>query len=160
MGLLDYVVNRSFANVKASRVVVFPGDRASRGYVVRSEADELRIRSFIKLFYVARSSIVLLALWLAAEWSKDINNALGRPDEHLLRTSGVVLGTYLFIMGTPYLLLRWTYEKAIASFVSAQDEVVILGKGVAGRRWAVVIAMITLGIAIVVLFAFHVIRWT
>ena len=52
------------------------------------------------------SAVVLLGIWLAAEWSKDINNALGRPDEHLLRTIGIVLGAYLLIMVVPYLLLR------------------------------------------------------
>jgi hypothetical protein len=158
MGLLDSLVDRSFANEEAGRVVVFPGDRRTRGYIVRSNADELRIRSFLKLFYVARSSVFLLGLWLAAGWSKDINNALGRPDEHLLRTSGVIFGTYLLILGTPYLLLRRTYEKAIVNFVSTQDEVVILEKGAVGRRWSVIIAVITLGIAIAVLFAFHVMQ--
>lgn len=158
MGLLDSVVNRSFADEKAGRVVMFPGDRRTRGYVVRSEADELKIKSFLKLFYVARSAVVLLGLWLAAEWSKDISNALGRPDEHLLRTIGIVIGIYLLIMVIPYLLLRRTYEKAKMNFVSAQDEVVVFENVVGGQRWSVVIAVITLGIAIVMLFALHVIQ--
>jgi hypothetical protein len=158
MGILDSVVSRSFTNEKAGRVVVFPGDRGNRGYVVRSESDELRIRSFLKLFYVARSSVAVLGLWLASEWSKDINYALGRPDEHLLRTGGVVLGSYLLIMVAPYLLLRKIYEKGIVSFVSAQDEVLGSARSAIGQRWAVIIGVSTLVIAIVALFVFHIIR--
>jgi hypothetical protein len=40
MGLLDSIVSNAFRDEKAGRVVVFSGDRRSRGYIVRSAAEE------------------------------------------------------------------------------------------------------------------------
>ncbi len=70
---------------KAGRVVVFPGDRRNRGYVVKSESKESRIRSFLKMFFYAHISILLLGNFLAMEWSRELNHALGRPTAHLYR---------------------------------------------------------------------------
>ena len=158
MGLLDSLVSRSFTKEKAGLVVVFPEDRRSRGYIVQSQSDERKIRSFLKLFYVARSSVVLFGIWLASESSRDLNNALGRPEEHVLRSAGVVLGAYLLLAAAPYMLLRRVYGKAIAYFVSAQDEVVVASGRANGRRGMVLIGVGTLVIAMVTLFAFHLIR--
>jgi hypothetical protein len=158
MGLLDFVVDKSFRDEKDGRVVVFPGDHHNRGYVVRSESDEVKIRSFLKLFYFARSSVALLGLWLAIEWSKDVNYALGRPAEHLLRTLSIFAGMCSLVMLFPYLLLWRTYKKALLSFVSVHDEILVSGKSAAGRRWGVVAGLATLVLATLALLVFHWIR--
>jgi len=51
MGLIDAIVDRSFRDTPAGRVVVFSGDPRKRGYVVKSLAEEKRIKSFLKMFY-------------------------------------------------------------------------------------------------------------
>lgn len=48
MGLLDSIVAKSFRDEKAGRVVVFTGDRRNRGYVVKSESEELEDQIFSK----------------------------------------------------------------------------------------------------------------
>jgi hypothetical protein len=62
MGLIDALVSRSFRDTPAGRVVVFSGDPRKRGYLVRSPADEQRIRSFLKMFYFAELSILSLGM--------------------------------------------------------------------------------------------------
>src|SRR6202045_4255504 len=69
MGLVDSIVGKGFRDEKAGRVVVFAGDRRNRGYVVKSAAEELKIRSFLKMFYFAHLSILLLGGLLANAWS-------------------------------------------------------------------------------------------
>jgi hypothetical protein len=51
MALLDFIVDANFRSEAVGRVVVFPGDRRHRGYVVKSQAEELKIRSFLRMFY-------------------------------------------------------------------------------------------------------------
>jgi len=46
MGLINYLVGAQFRDEKAGRVIVFPGDRRGRGYVVKSEADESKSDPF------------------------------------------------------------------------------------------------------------------
>jgi hypothetical protein len=48
MGLLDALVSSCFRDDQAGRVVVLPVDRRIRGYLVKSEPDELKIRAFLK----------------------------------------------------------------------------------------------------------------
>jgi hypothetical protein len=127
MGLIDYVVRANFRDEKAGRVVVFPGDRRGRGYVVKSEAEEARIRSFLKMFFFAQFSILLLGNFLANGWAHDLNYALGRPILHLYRAMGIAAGIYLLVVGVPYFLLWRSYKKAFLSFASAQDEVPVSG---------------------------------
>jgi len=79
MALLDSIVGACFRDEKAGRVVIFSGDRRARGYIVRSESEELKIRSFLKMFYFAHFSILFPGYFLASEWSRDIYHALGRP---------------------------------------------------------------------------------
>jgi hypothetical protein len=76
MAFLDSIVGACFRDEEAGRVVVFSGDRPTRGYVVRSESEELKIRSFLKMFYFAHFSILLLGYSLASEWSRGIYHAL------------------------------------------------------------------------------------
>jgi hypothetical protein len=138
-----------FRNEKAGRVVVFPWNRRNRGYVVRSEAEELKIRSFLKMFNYAYFSILLLGYFLASEWSRELSYALGRPAKHLLRTGGTFLGIYFLVVGVPYFFLWRTYKKAYLSFVSAQDQVLVSGKRAGQQPWIVIgVALIALGILI------------
>jgi hypothetical protein len=85
-------------------VVVFNGDIRNRAYVVRSLTDELKIKSFLKMFYFAHFSILLLAMLVANVCATFFNNleGFGRPAEHLLRTVGVSLGCYSLLVGVPY----------------------------------------------------------
>ena len=78
MALLDSIVSANFRSENAGRVVLFPGDRRHRGYLVKSSAEEQKIRSFLKMFYCAHFSILFLGYFLATEWSRDIYHVLGR----------------------------------------------------------------------------------
>ena len=85
MGLIDAIVDRSFRETQSGRVVVFSGDRRKRGYLVRSVAEEKKIRSFLKMFYFAHLYILVFgllfsqgcALWLAYA-------SFERPAHHLV----------------------------------------------------------------------------
>jgi hypothetical protein len=134
MSLLDLIVDANFRSEDAGRVVVFPGHPRHRGYVVKSESEELKIRAFLKMFYFAHFSILSLGILLLSAWATDINHILGRPEEHFVRTVGVVIGIYSLLVGLPYLLLWRSYKKALLSFVSAQDEVVVSGKSASQQR--------------------------
>ena len=128
MGLINYLVGAQFRDENAGRVIVFPGDRAGRGYVVKSEAEESRIRAFLKMFYFAHLSILMLGNFLAMEWSTGLNHELGRPAAHFYRAMGIGVGIYFVVVGVPYLLLWRSYKKAFVSFTAAQDEVLVSGK--------------------------------
>lgn len=158
MGLLDSIVGKSFRDEKAGRVVVFTGDRRNRGYVVRSESEELKIRSFLKMFYFAHFSILLLGMLVANAWSTFMIHihAFGRPDAHLPRTVGIFLAIYSLLVGAPYFLLWRSYKKARLSFVSAQDEVLVSGMS-AGRQTWIVLAGLTV-LALVALGLFYSLR--
>jgi len=133
MGLLDHIVSQSFRDEEVGRVVVFTADRRHRGYLVKSEADERKIKSFLKMFLSAHFSILILGYFLGSAWSMELNYALGRPAAHLYRTFGIALGVYSVVVGLPYFLLWRSYKKSLLSFVSPQDEVYVSGKR-AGRR--------------------------
>jgi hypothetical protein len=147
MGLLDSIVGKSFRDEKAGRVVVFAGDRRHRGYVVKSNSEELKIRSFLKMFYAAHLSILLLGMLVANAWSTFIVHLqeLGRPAAHLLRTEGIYLGIYSLVVGLPYFLLWRSYKKAFLSFVSVQDEVLVSHRSWDRQSWIVSLWLIALG---------------
>ena len=147
MGLLDSVVGRAFRDEKAGRVVVFSGDRRKRGYLVKSEADELKIRSFLKIFTIAQCSILGLGMLVANAWSTFLIHidSFGRPAAHLLRVGGIFLGIYSLVVLTPYFFLWRSYKKALLTFVSVQDEVVVSGRSAGRQPWIVSLALITLG---------------
>lgn len=158
MGFLDSIVGRSFRDEKAGRVVVFSGDRRGRGYLVKSEAEELKIRSFLKMFLFAHLSILLLGMLVANAWSTFVINLqeFGRPAEHLLRSEGISLGIYAVVVLLPYFLLWRSYKKALPSFVSVQDEVVVSGRNRARQPWTVAAliafgALLLLGVILVLL---------
>lgn len=148
MGLLDLLVAPCFRDEKAGRVVIFPGDRRNRGYVVRSEAEELKIRAFLKMFFCAHASILLLGGLLASGWSTDLRHVLDRQAAHVLRTEGIFLGMYLLVVGVPYFLVWRTYKKAFVSFISPQDEVLVSGKRPRQQKVLLAVAMIAFAIAI------------
>jgi hypothetical protein len=155
MSVLDSIVGAAFRDEKAGRVVVFSGDRRNRGYIVRSAAEELKIKSFLKMFYFAHFSILFLGMLLANAWSMFFVNldGFGRPAAHLLRSEGIFLAVYSLVVGAPYFLLWRSYKEAFLGFVSAQDEVSVSGK-TANRPWMVIaglaalVALILCGIAL------------
>ena len=120
MGFLDSAIGRCFRSEKAGRVVVFPGDRA---YLLKSEADEPKIRSFLKMFLIGQIFILMFGNFLGSGWSRDIYHELGSPRAHVLRTMGIAFGVYALVMGIPYFLLYRSYKKALFNFVSPQDQV-------------------------------------
>jgi hypothetical protein len=157
MALLDSIVDANFRSEKASRVVIFPGDRGHRGYVVKSQAEEQKIRSFLKMFYCAHFSILLLGYFLAFEWSREIYRALGRPEAHMFRAMCISMGVYFLVAGVPYFLVWRSYKKAFVSFVSPEDEVLVSGRRVVGRQQIfIAAALIALAILLAILLFFAV----
>jgi hypothetical protein len=153
MALLDAMVSAYFRSEKAGRVVVFPGDRRHRGYVVKSQAEEQKIRSFLKMFLCAHASILVLGYLLAYGWSHEIVYALGRPALHIYRTIGIFAGIYSVVAGLPYFILWRSYKKAFVNFVSAEDEVLVSGR-LGGRQYILIAAgLIVLGLAGLLAFA-------
>ena len=152
MGVLDAIVSGAFRDEKAGRVVVFTGDRRNRGYVVRSAADELKIKSFLKMFYFAHLYLLVLGMMLSNAWSIFFTHlgAMGRPIEHFARNIGISLGIYCVVVGLPYFFLWRSYKKALPSFVSAQDEVTLSDPYRGQKRWIVVLALFGLGLLILV----------
>ena len=154
MSLLDSIVGKSFRDEEAGRVVVFTGDRRNRGYVVKSESEELKIRSFLKMFYFAHFSILLLGMQVASSWSSFLINiqAFGHPAAHILRSVGISLGIYSLVVGVPYFLLWRSYRKAVLGFVSIQDEVLVSGKSEGRQSWIALAGFTVLVLAGLVVF--------
>jgi hypothetical protein len=160
MSLLDTIVDTAFKDEKVGRIVVFSGDRRNRGYLVRSPADELKIKSFLKMFYFAHFSILLLGMLLANACATFFINihAFGEPAKHMFRSMGISLVLYGLLVGLPYFLLWRSYKKALSSFASAQDEVLISGNGAGRKPWSVIAGLTALGALILiagVLFMVH-----
>jgi len=154
MGILDSIVSSAFRDEKAGRVVVFSGDRRSRGYIVRSAAEELKIKSFLKMFYFAHLYILLPGMILANSLSMFLVHlgGMNRPIEHMnlgalmARNMGIALGVYGVVVGLPYFFLWRSYKKALPSFVSAQDEIVVSGQEERQQRWKLVLAILGLAL--------------
>ncbi|MGB8321532.1 MAG: hypothetical protein WCE52_01090 [Candidatus Acidiferrum sp.] len=147
MGLLDSMVSRAFRDERTGRVVVFSGDRRDRGYLIRSASDELKIKSFLKMFYIAYFAILWLGMMVANGCSTFIIHldGMGRPAAHMLRSMGIALGVYSVVVGLPFIFLWRTYKKAILGFVSAQDEVLVSDSSVKQQRRIVVFVLIGCG---------------
>ena len=58
----------------------------------------------------------------------------------MFRAVCISLGVYLLVAGVPYFLLWRSYKKAFVSFVSPEDEVLVLGRRAGGQRTFVFIA--------------------
>ena len=156
MGLINYIVGDQFRNEKAGRVIVFPGDRRGRGYLVKSEAEESRIRAFLKMFYFAHLSILMLGNFLAMGCSTVLNHELGIRALHFYKAMGIALGIYCIIVGLPYWLLWRSYKKEFPVFTSGLDEVVISGisPGQKNRIYVgagVIVLAILMGVALFML---------
>jgi hypothetical protein len=139
MGLLDAIVERCFRDDKAGRVVVFPGDKRERGYLVRAAPDEQKLRAFLKLYFSAHFLILLLGYCLAYESSMQLACAWGGSE-------ALFLGIYAVLVVLPYLMFWGTFKKSRLSFVSAQDEVQVVGRLPMERR-----AFVTLLVAAIAL---------
>jgi hypothetical protein len=154
MSLLDSIISANFRNEKGGCVVSFPGDQRHRGYLLKSQADERKVRSFLKMFFCAHLSILLLGMLLASGWSHDLIYALGRPALHVFRSMAISAGVYLLVAGLPYFLLWRSYKKAFVSFVSPEDAVVISGRRTGGRLYILVVAgLIILGMGVLLAVA-------
>ncbi len=160
MGLLDSIVSQAFRDEHSGRVVVFSGDRRDRGYIVRSASDELKIKSFLKMFYIAYFAILWLGMMVANGCSTFIIHldGMGRPAAHMLRSMCIALGVYSVVVGLPFIFLWRTYKKAILRFVSAQDEVLVADSAAMRQRRIVALVLITLGFLVLGLAIFWLIR--
>lgn len=158
MGVLDAFVSGAFRDEPAGRVVVFSGDRRNRGYLVRSQAEELKIKSFLKMFYFAHFYILILGISLANAWSTFVIHldGMGRPAGHLVRNISSAVGVYCLVVGLPYVLLWRSYKKALPSFVSSRDEVVVSDQSIKQRQWKLVLvisglALLLMGVGLALL---------
>lgn len=156
MGLLDAMVGKFFRDEKAGRVVVLPVDGRNRGYLVRSQSEELKIRAFLKMFCFAELSLQLVGLLVTVGWIVELGYVPANSIEHFVRSGMVVLGIYLLAVALPCFLLLTTYKKAVLSFVSAEDEVAVSGKSIGRQHWAVILGV--LGLATLIGFVLFVIR--
>jgi hypothetical protein len=155
MSFLDSIVDKSFRDEKAERIVVF--DRRNRGYVVKSAADELKIRSFLKMFYFAQFLILFLGLQLAVAWSILVNTHALNSRMPLLGFVGIYLAACPFVLVLPYVLLWRAYKKAISSFVSVQDETLLSGNG-DGRQLRILYGALAVGLAFLAVIFLYLIR--
>jgi hypothetical protein len=147
MGLLDRIVDMAFRDEKAGRVVVFSGDRRNRGYVVKSESEERKIKSFLKMFYFAHFSILILGMLVVNELSSFFIHVhpFGRASEHFLKVTAVFLVFYSVVVGLPYLWLWGAYKKSFLNFVSAQDAVEVSGMPAGRQQLRAILLLVGLG---------------
>ena len=152
MSLLDAIVGAAFRDEKVGRIVVFSGDRHKRGYLVRSPADESKIKSFLKMFYFAHFSILLLGMLVANACATFFVHlrAFGEPAEHLFRSMSISLGCYILLVGLPYMLLWRSYKEELSSFASPQDEIEISGSSAGRKPWSAILGLTALGVLILI----------
>jgi hypothetical protein len=122
MSFLDAMASRCFKDSEVGRAIAFPFDSRKRVYLVRSESEEQKIRSLLKVYFSANFSILLLTYLFAYESSMQVVYALGRPAAHPLRTVCIFVGIWA-VASLPYVLFWRTCKKAFLAFVSAEDEV-------------------------------------
>ena len=126
MGFIDLLVNRSFRDEQAGRVVVFDGIGRGRGYLLRSTGDEQRIRAFLRMYVSAELAIQLLGTLLVAAWLSSVFGSAGRPTlERELMRGGFFLAAYALVVGLPFLLMWRAYRQAVPSFVAPADAVAV-----------------------------------
>jgi hypothetical protein len=151
MGLIDAMVDRSFRETPAGRIVVFSGDPRKRGYLVRSPAEEQKIRSFLKMFYFAHLYILAFGTMLSQGWASWLTYGwFDQPARHLLGSVLIPVAIYCLMVGVPYVFLWRAYKRALTSFIDPADEVSLTGTKAPGRRW---IALAIAGFALLILAA-------
>src|ERR1700732_4470071 len=149
MGLIDAIVDRSFRETQAGRVVVFSGDPRKRAYLVRSLAEEQKIRSFLKMFYFAHLYILAFGTMLSQGWALWLTHgSYDRPAHHLLGSVSIFLAIYCLVVGLPYVLLWRAYKRALPRFTAPEDEVSLTGANAPGRQW---IPLAVVGFALLIL---------
>ena len=158
MGLVDSIVGKAFRDEKAGRVVVFAGDRRNRGYVVKSAAEELKIRSFLKMFGFAELSVQWLGTLLAIMWMDTFRQGAGRPADQMLRTVCIYLETYALVAGLPLWLLWRSSKKEFLRFVSPEDEVLVTSKPSRNGRVFPLVALVAIGALILMGVLFVLVR--
>lgn len=156
MGLLDALVNRSFRETPAGRAVVFSGDPRKRAYLVGSPAEEQKIRSFLKMFYFAHLSILVLGIMLSQAWASWFVGLYDRPAHHLLGCALIAMAIYCLVVVLPYALLWRAYQRALPSFAGAPaNEVSLTGIKAPGRQriWLAVVGFALLILVAILLLA-------
>jgi hypothetical protein len=152
VGLIDALVDRSFRDTPAGRVVVFSGDVRRRGYLVRSLAEEQKLRSFLKMFYFAHVYVLVFGPVLSQVCASVLINAFfDRPANHLLGATCIFLAIYATVVGLPYFFLWRAYKRAFGSFAAPADEVSLTGiRAAPGRQW-ILLAVVGFGLMILAL---------
>jgi hypothetical protein len=159
MGLLDVVANRSFRDDQAGRLVVLGGALRNRGFLVKSKTEELKIRSFVKMFGFAEISIQLLGTLLATAWMSTFSYTSGRRSEQVLRAFCIYLGTYVLVAGLPLWLLWMSYRREFFRCVSTEDEVLVMGKAVNNQRSFQALWVMAIGLLILMGVVFILVRF-
>jgi hypothetical protein len=151
MGLIDALVNGSFRETPAGRVVVFSGDPRKRGYLIRSPAEEQKIRSFLNMFYFAHLYILGFGILLSQGWASWFTHEwYDRPAHHLLGSVSIAVAIYCLVVGLPYAFLWRAYRRALQSFTDSADELSLTGIKASGRQW---IPLALAGFALLILAA-------
>jgi hypothetical protein len=158
MGLLDIIADRSFRDDRAGRVVVFGGGLRGRGYLVKSKAEELKIRSFLKMYGFAEMYIQSFGTILAIMWIGTFRHASVRPAEQAFRTICIYLGTYALVTGLPLWLLWRSYKRERFRFVSPEDEVLVTSKPLRDQRFFQVAGVVAISVLILMGIVFLLIR--
>jgi len=151
MGLLEAIVNRSFRETASGRAVVFPGDSQKQGYLVRTAAEEQKVRSFLKLFFFAHLYLLVFGVLLSnicASWL--VEKLFDRPARHMLAVMAISLAVYAAIFGVPYFFLWRTYKRALTGFTDTADAVSLTGASAPQRSW---VLLAVIGFALLVLAA-------
>ena len=149
MGLINALVDRSFRETPAGRVVVFSGDPGKRGYLVRSLAEEQKIRPFLEMFYFAHLYILAFGLMLSQSWASWlVNRSFDRPAHHLLGSVSIFVAIYCFVVGLPYMLLWRAYKRALTVLAAPADAVSLTGTNRPARQW---ILLAVAGFALLIL---------
>jgi hypothetical protein len=126
MSFLDVALAPAFRDEPAGRVVVPLGLRRRRGYLIRSSADEQKIRAFLKLFLFAQMTLQTLGMLAAfglTNVGRQWNAAENAHDVIVMIVSFVVAYGLLAVL--PLVLLFALYRRALASFFAAEDEVAV-----------------------------------
>jgi len=154
MGLIEFVVNRSFRDEKEGRVVVFNGVGRGQGYLVRSADGEQRIRAFLRMYVFAELAIQMLGTMLVAAWLSSLLGATGRPSlERELTRGGFFLAAYALVVGLPFFFLWRAYRQAVPSFVSPGDAVTVPRRPMDRAQRIALAVIAVLAVAVVVAMA-------
>jgi len=104
------------------------------------------------MFYFAHFYLLVLGMMLANAWSIFFVHleGMGRPIGHMARNFGIFFGVYAVVVGLPYFFLWRSYKKALPSFVSSQDEVVVSGQSKRQQQLKLVLVILGLALLLVV----------